>query len=449
MEVLEIFGGNLIGVRGEDFVCFYEWQTTRFIRRVDCAATGIYWSDNGDLLAMTTADEYFILKYDSTAVAAAIAAGAPEQEEGIEIAFDLLHEATECVESGLWVGDCFIFVTKSLRLQTFVAGQVETLAFLTRKQFLLGYVPETSRIYLADREVNVTSYKLHLPFLQFQSLLVRGMLSGAKEALDKVPAELHERVARFLVHKGYKELALKYTTDEDYKFDIALSSGNLAFASSVIIDMENSKKSPKTLNLKWKQLGDSAMQLGDFQVASDAFRRCKDIKGILLMASTMGDSDLMKEVRDMAQESKQQNVAFLANLLLHDHDACLQTLITGNKLAEANIYSRTFKPSMLQEVYPPWVESLLSLNAHYATRLIAPFNSDGSPSEDPAFGDLQAQLELARLFMKADDEAPKPAREYGMWKELLEYDFLQEYKELGEEQIWEALVGCASENEEN
>eukprot|EP01055_Gregarina_sp_Pseudo9_P005930 Gregarina_sp_Pseudo_9__5929@NODE_94_length_4328_cov_14_292376_g86_i0_p1_GENE_NODE_94_length_4328_cov_14_292376_g86_i0NODE_94_length_4328_cov_14_292376_g86_i0_p1_ORF_typecomplete_len884_score245_35Coatomer_WDAD/PF04053_14/0_75Coatomer_WDAD/PF04053_14/2_8e03Coatomer_WDAD/PF04053_14/1_1e127WD40/PF00400_32/50WD40/PF00400_32/0_74WD40/PF00400_32/2_6e06WD40/PF00400_32/3_4e07WD40/PF00400_32/2_4e08WD40/PF00400_32/3_8e08WD40/PF00400_32/5_7e02WD40/PF00400_32/7_2e03ANAPC4_WD40/PF12894_7/1_6e06ANAPC4_WD40/PF len=448
MEVLEVFGGQLIGVKAEDFICFYEWQTARFIRRIDCAATGVYWSENGDLLTITTADEYFILRYDATAVAAAITAGAPEHEEGIEIAFELLHETTECIESGMWVGDCFIFVTKSLRLQTFVAGQLETLAFLTRKQFLLGYVPETSRIYLADREVNVTSYKLHLPFLQFQSLLVRGRLEEAKEALSKVPEELHERVARFLVHKGYKELALQYTTDEDYKFDIALSSGNLSFASAVIAETETSKKGSRTLKQKWKQLGETAVQLGDFQVATAAFRRCKDIKGLLLLASTLADAELLKETLEMAKESQQDNVAFLSQFLLHDHDACIEKLLESHKIAEATVYSHTYKPSSLATLFPLWSQSLQAVNAHYASRLLSPFAADGSPSTDPEFADLKTQLALEKLFAKADAECPRSATEYTVWKELLEYDFLEEYKDVGEEQLWEALVGGASENED-
>eukprot|EP01053_Blabericola_migrator_P000348 Blabericola_migrator_1__347@NODE_1088_length_5485_cov_101_249354_g746_i0_p1_GENE_NODE_1088_length_5485_cov_101_249354_g746_i0NODE_1088_length_5485_cov_101_249354_g746_i0_p1_ORF_typecomplete_len887_score139_45Coatomer_WDAD/PF04053_14/23Coatomer_WDAD/PF04053_14/2_8e03Coatomer_WDAD/PF04053_14/1_2e121WD40/PF00400_32/9_5e02WD40/PF00400_32/3_5WD40/PF00400_32/5_6e06WD40/PF00400_32/1_1e06WD40/PF00400_32/4_5e10WD40/PF00400_32/1_3e08WD40/PF00400_32/43WD40/PF00400_32/3_6e02WD40/PF00400_32/1_5e03ANAPC4_WD40 len=431
MEVVEIFGGQLIGVKSKEFICFYEWSTAHFVRRVDCAVTGIYWSENGDHVTITTADEFFILRYDATAVAAAVAAGAVENDEGIEIALEVAYEGTDTVESGLWVGDCFIFVTKSLRLQTFVAGQLETLAFLTRKQFLLGYVPETSRIYLADREVNVTSYKLHLPFLQFQSLLVRGRLEEAKDLLPKIPHELHDRLARFLVHRGMKKLAIEYTTDEDYKFEIALSIGDLALAKQVIVEMENSKKGSQTLRQRWKQLGDTAIQVGALEMASDAFKRCRDVQGLLLLATTIGDGEMLGQVAQMAGEARQENVVFLTNYLLHNHQGCLDTMIKADKFAEANIYARCYFPSALRQTFPQWQESVKTVNPLYASRLVPPFKDDGSPNIE----NLESQLGLADLVVESEKEVQRLASDYKRWKLLGEYDLLADYNDLGADEI--------------
>lgn len=66
-------------------------------------------------------------------------------EEGSELAFQLEHEISERLESGVWVGDCFVFTTPRLRLQTLISGLVDTAAFLDRPCWLLGYVLETNR----------------------------------------------------------------------------------------------------------------------------------------------------------------------------------------------------------------------------------------------------------------------------------------------------------------
>lgn len=133
-EVREMYGGHLIGLRGDDFVCFYDWSSSRLVRRVDCQVTGLYWSDSGQNLVITTKDEFYILKFDAQVIAAAISGGAPENDEGLPSAFEVYQDCLESVESGLWVEECFIFVTTTLRLQTFVGGQAEAIGFLQRKQ---------------------------------------------------------------------------------------------------------------------------------------------------------------------------------------------------------------------------------------------------------------------------------------------------------------------------
>jgi coatomer subunit beta' len=50
--------------------------------------------------------------------------GKPVDEQGIEDAFELLHETNERVRTGLWVGDCFIYNNSSWRLNYCVGGEV-------------------------------------------------------------------------------------------------------------------------------------------------------------------------------------------------------------------------------------------------------------------------------------------------------------------------------------
>lgn len=58
------------------------------------------------------------------AVAAHTEAGKPVDEQGVEDAFELLHEISERVRTGIWVGDCFIYNNSSWRLNYCVGGEV-------------------------------------------------------------------------------------------------------------------------------------------------------------------------------------------------------------------------------------------------------------------------------------------------------------------------------------
>jgi hypothetical protein len=74
-------------------------------------------------------------------VASHIDSGRPVDEEGVEDAFELLHEMNERVRTGIWVGDCFIYNNSSWRLNYCVGGEVLTCVPSIRKNayFLLKY----------------------------------------------------------------------------------------------------------------------------------------------------------------------------------------------------------------------------------------------------------------------------------------------------------------------
>lgn len=50
--------------------------------------------------------------------------GTPTDEQGLEDAFELLHEIPERIRTGLWVGDCFIYNNSAWRLNYCVGGEV-------------------------------------------------------------------------------------------------------------------------------------------------------------------------------------------------------------------------------------------------------------------------------------------------------------------------------------
>ena len=53
-------------------------------------------------------------------------------EDGIETAFDVLGEVQECVKTGLWAGDCFIYTNGVNRLNYYVGGEIVTISHLDR-----------------------------------------------------------------------------------------------------------------------------------------------------------------------------------------------------------------------------------------------------------------------------------------------------------------------------
>ena len=57
-------------------------------------------------------------------VASYLDSGGPVDEQGVEDAFELLHEMNERVRTGIWVGDCFIYSNSSWRLNYCVGGEV-------------------------------------------------------------------------------------------------------------------------------------------------------------------------------------------------------------------------------------------------------------------------------------------------------------------------------------
>jgi hypothetical protein len=61
-------------------------------------------------------------------------------EEGVEDAFELLHEINERVRTGLWVGDCFIYNNSSWRLNYCVGGEVSVFHHIKGHSFQLDHL---------------------------------------------------------------------------------------------------------------------------------------------------------------------------------------------------------------------------------------------------------------------------------------------------------------------
>ncbi|KAF6173183.1 hypothetical protein GIB67_028481, partial [Kingdonia uniflora] len=182
-SVERIFGGTVFAMCSNDFIYFCDWAECKLIRRIDVNVKHLYWADSGDLVAIASDTSFYILKYNRDIVSSFLDSGIPADEQGVEDAFELLHETNERVRTGLWVGDCFIYNNSSWRLNYCVGGEVSTMFHLDRPMYLLGYLAGQSRVYLIDKEFNVIGYTILLSLIEYKTL-VKTLIILDKREMD-------------------------------------------------------------------------------------------------------------------------------------------------------------------------------------------------------------------------------------------------------------------------
>lgn len=232
----------------------------------------------------------------------------------------------------------------------------------------MGYIQRDSRIYLADKDVNVTSFGLSLPVLEYQTLVLREDMETAAELLPTIPQDQLNKIARFLEGQGHKELALEVATDPEHKFDLALSLNELAIALELAREAD--------ADHKWKTVGDAALSAWDVALAAECFTHAKDLGSLLLLHSSTGDRDGLTALAAQASAAGSHNVAFSCQWLLGDIEACTKILIDTGRLAEAVMFSQTYQPSLTVPVVHQWKENLEKNKKGRVAKLV------GVPGED-------------------------------------------------------------------
>ncbi|KAJ1278472.1 hypothetical protein BS78_04G082100 [Paspalum vaginatum] len=392
-----IFGGVLLAMCTNDFICFYDWAECRLIRRIDVNVKNLYWADSGDLVTIASDTSFYILKYNRDVVSSHLDGGGSAGEEGVEDAFELLHEINERVRTGLWVGDCFIYNNSSSRLNYCVGGEVTTLFHLDRPMYLLGYLANQSRVYLIDKQFNVVGYTLLLSLIEYKTLVMRGDFDRANDVLSSIPKEQYDSVARFLESRGMLEEALEIATDTNYRFDLAVQLGRLEVAKAIATEVQSESK--------WKQLGELAMSSGKLEMAEECLLHAMDLSGLLLLYSSLGDAEGITKLASVAKEQGKNNVSFLCFFMLGKLEECLQLLIESNRIPEAALMARSYLPSKVPEIVALWKKDLQKVNPKAAESL-------ADPNEYPnLFEDWQIALNVEAAVAPKRAIYP-PAEEY-------------------------------------
>ncbi|KAI9916431.1 hypothetical protein PsorP6_016949 [Peronosclerospora sorghi] len=125
-------------LKGNDAIAMFDWEELRLIRKIDVIVKNVFWSENASLVVLARESSFFVLRYNKEVVAQAFIAGTNFPEEGVDGAFDLLHEISEKVGTGTWVGDCFLYTNAGGRLNYYVGGEVMTIAHLEQKCIYLA-----------------------------------------------------------------------------------------------------------------------------------------------------------------------------------------------------------------------------------------------------------------------------------------------------------------------
>lgn len=410
-----IYGGALLAICSNDFICFYDWAECRLIRRIDVNVKNLYWADSGDLVAIASDSSFYILKYNRDTVVSHFNSGMPSDEQGVEDAFELLHEINERVRTGIWVGDCFIYNNSSWRLNYCVGGEVTTMFHLDRPMYLLGYLASQSRVYLIDKEFNVMGYTLLLNLIEYKTLVMRGDFQRASEILPLIPQEHYNSVARFLEARGMLEDALEVATDPDYRFDLAIQLGRLGTAKEIASEVQS--------ETKWKQLGELAMSNGKFEMAEECLLHAMDLSGLLLLYSSFGDANGISKLVSLAKKQGKNNVAFLCLFTLGKLEECLQLLVESNRIPEAALMARSYLPSKVSEIITIWRNDLNKVSKKAAESL-------ADPEEYPnLFEDWQVALDIESKISEKRGTYP-PAEHYLNYAERSNINLMESFKSM-------------------
>ena len=435
-----IFGGHMLGVKSVAGLSFYEWDSLDLIRRIEIQPKNVYWSENGEQVCIATEESFFVLRYSSDAVSKSKEDPSSVTEDGIEDAFDVVGEVQEAVKTGLWVGDCFIYTNGVNRLNYYVGGEIVTIAHLDKAMYLIGYIPADNRLYLGDKELNIYSFSLLLPVLDYQTAVMRGDFEAADKILPSIPKEHRTRVAHFLEKQGFKVQALAVSSDPEHRFDLALQLKDVKTAYDLALEAQSEQK--------WKQLAELAMSICSFPLAQECLHRAQDFPGLLLLATSAGDAKMVKKLADSAEEKNMNNVSFLSNFILGDKEKSLDILIKTNRLPEAAFFARTYLPSQVSRVIKLWKEG----QHDKTTQALA------DPADyDNLFPGFQESLK-AEQFARLKQASLKkiPAKQYPVLKSRPPSNLIEEAKQAEEEGTfhYEAPVAVddshsSSSNEDN
>lgn len=244
-----------------------------------------------------------------------------------------------------------------------MGDQTYTISHFDQGMYLLGYIQRDSRIYLADKDVNVVSFALSLSVVEYQTLVLRDDMDSAAELLPQIPSDQLNKIARFLEGQGHKELALEVATDSEHKFELALALGQLPIALELAREADAEHK--------WKTVGDAALAGWDIALAAECFKHAKDLGSLLLLHSSTGDVGGLMALALQARQAGAHNVAFTCLWQLADLDGCIELLTQTGRVAEAVLFSQTYKPSSTKKVVGEWKASLEGAKKGRVAKMIA------------------------------------------------------------------------------
>lgn len=390
-NVEKLYGGSLLGVKSDGFVAFYDWESSELVRRIDVDATDIVWSESGELVLIVSSDASYALKFDKDIFVEALEAGNIDPEDGVEDSFEVLYDVNDSVTSGKWVGDVFIFTTSTNRLNYLVGGKTYNIAHFDNTAYLLGYLARDNKVYVADKDINVSSYHLSLAVLEYQTLVLRGELEQAnQDLLPSIEKNDLLKISRFLEAQEYLEEALQISPDSEQKFEIALKIKDFTTARTIASE-ENTEH-------KWKSLGDLALSSFKYKLAIESFQKANDIESLLLLYTSFNDKKHLSELAEQAKAKGKYNVAFNAYYTIGDIPKAIELLNISKRYTEASFLGLTYGADVSKSV-ENWKADLVKLGKGSIAERISIPEASSKPSQQEDLVDLN------------DDDTPQEEEE--------------------------------------
>ncbi|PWN42990.1 putative SEC27-coatomer complex beta subunit [Ceraceosorus guamensis] len=371
----DVKGGALLGLLGNGFVCFYDWDTGALVRRIDVDAKNLYWSTTNELVAIAGEESFYVLRFDREAYQTYLDSGAPVEDDGVEDAFDVITEIPEVIRTAKWTGECLLYTNGQNRIQYLVGEHTYTINHSDQELYLLGYLPQHGRVYLVDKDVNFFSYALSLAVVEYQTAILRQDLDGAKEILDRVPSEQRNRIARFLEAQELRQLALEVSTDPDHRFDLAVALDDFETALDIARTGPAAGSEPR-----WRTIGDKALARWNVTLARECFEKANDFSSLLLLDTSTGNRQGLQTLASDARGKGSSNIAFAALLSVGDAQGCVDILEETGRSAEAALFARTYAPSKVHASVHSW---RAELNATKRTKQSAIAASLADPVSNP------------------------------------------------------------------
>lgn len=372
----KIFGGSLLTVKSEGSISFYDWESGEIVRTVSVDADNIYWSEDGDLVLISSADSAYALSFNREIFQQSLENGTIDPEEGVVESFDVAFDVDDQILTGKWVGHVFIYTSNSNRLNYLVGGSIYNLAHFDKSMFLLGYLTRDNKVYVCDKDMNVVSYYLSLSVLEYQTVVMRGDLEFADSIINNIDDRDINKIARFLEEQGYTEKALEISTDNDQRFELAMEILNFELALEIA-------KADESIH-KWKKLGDVALNNWKFDLAITSFEHSKDYQSLILLYTSFNNVEGLKKLSQSCIEIEKFNSAFAASWAAKDLETCIEILKKTNRFTEATILSLVYNGDIQQvdELTKLWKEDLVkSGKESIGSRILVPSeNTESFPS---------------------------------------------------------------------
>lgn len=184
-----LFGGAYLGTKNQDSLCFFDFETQTFIRKIDESINNVVWNDNKKLVALVSEDVTYILKCNDKSIEDYIEDvinNEKEYEDGCESAFESVHVIKDNIVSGIWHEDVFIFITNKNKLNYLIENEVFPITTLSGNYALLGYYQNHNRIYFMSKSFQLISVTFPISFVHYQCKILKKDLEGA----DKVSIQM-------------------------------------------------------------------------------------------------------------------------------------------------------------------------------------------------------------------------------------------------------------------